>query len=170
MAKIRAIGIKGENPVDIPVVYEHSPFGTVDPSLSAKPATPTAKSSWGKLLRRIVTIGLIVAAVIGWKTYNKNKASAEVLRQAVVLVQAFPLYEDNQKYFEDSLKEFHDKAFDGAYKVGGRRSSDSFDAELYHTFLVGLYHRKASEDGRSDIAEALEEHRKTLGLQAVGFE
>lgn len=123
----------------------------------------------GKSLSRIIPIALIIAAVVGWKMYNKNQASDAVRKEAVLLVQAFPSYEENKGYFDSAFDELHDQAFDQAYKIGGRHTSSSFDEKNYLAFLVGLYHRKATNDGKADIAEALEQYRKLLDLPVVQF-
>ncbi|MEX2169739.1 MAG: hypothetical protein WD851_10540 [Pirellulales bacterium] len=122
-----------------------------------------------KLLSCIVPIAVLIAAVLGWKFYNKNQASDAVREQAVVLVQAFPGYEENKAYYDSAFDELHDKAFDGAYNMGGRRTSSSFDEEQYLTFLIGLFHRKAIADDKNDIAKALASYRQTLGLPIVEF-
>ena len=86
-----------------------------------------------------------------------------------MLVQLFPLYQENKAYFDAALNELHELAFDQAYQSGGRRTSASFDQERYHAILVALYRRKASEDGKHAIADALEEYRKSQGLPIVEF-
>ena len=123
-----------------------------------------------KILKRVVPIAILIALVIGWVSYKKSQASKAVREQAVVLVQAFPLYQENKAYYDSAFVELHDLAFDQAYKPGGRRVAASFDEERYHTMLIGLYHRKATEDGKMELADALEGLRKNLGLQVVQFE
>lgn len=122
-----------------------------------------------KVLKRVAPIAVLIAVVLAWVTYKKGQASKAVREQAVVLVQAFPGYEENKTFFDSAFTEIHDQAFDQAYKSGGRRTSSSFDQERYHTMLIGLYHRKATTDGKADIAEALTSHRQSLGLPFVEF-
>jgi hypothetical protein len=123
-----------------------------------------------KAAKSVLSIVVIIAIVLGFKFYNKSKASAAVREQAVALVQAFPEYEANKAYFDDAFDELHGQAFDQAYKMGGRRTSAKFDEDAYLAFLVGLIHRKAKSDGKSEIAESLELYRKILQLPVVSFQ
>jgi hypothetical protein len=172
MAKLRDIGIKGDRPVNVPITYDlqPSPFTTSPAPTSGSAASPsTAGNRPAKLLKRLLTIALIIAVFVGWTMYNKSKASATVREQAALLVQLFPLYRENKDYYDSALDEMHDLAFDQAYKVGGRRTSASFDQERYHAMLVAFYRRKASQDGKAEIADALEEYRKSQELPVVEF-
>ena len=40
-----------------------------------------------KFISRLLPIALVIAAVVGWKLYNKSKASDQVRQQALVLVE-----------------------------------------------------------------------------------
>lgn len=122
-----------------------------------------------KAARNGLAIVLVIAAFVGWKMYNKSKDSAAVREQAVQLVQAFPRYDENKDYYDASFDELHEEAFDQAYKVGGRRSSAKFDDTTYLAVLVALYQRKARVDGKTELAEAFELHRKALQLPPVQF-
>ncbi len=90
--------------------------------------------------------------------------------QAVALLQTFPLYEENKAYYDSAFDDLHDLAFDQPYKPGGRRTSANFDEERYRTILVGLYHRKANEDGKVDLVKSLDAYRQHHGLPIVEFQ
>ncbi|HEY7615986.1 MAG TPA: hypothetical protein VH744_04225 [Terriglobales bacterium] len=123
-----------------------------------------------KAVKSVLTIAVVIAAFVGWKMYNKNKSSAAVREQAIALVKAFPQYDENKAYYDEAFDELHGQAFDQAYKMGGRRTSASFDEKAYLTFLIGLYHRKAQADSKPEIADALELYRKMLQLPVVTFQ
>ena len=107
------------------------------------------------LLKRAVPILLIIAAVIGWKFYNKNSASAEVKEQAMALFQDLPQYEQEREFFETAVSESHDPAFNVSYSMGGRRRGSRFDNEQYHTLLLQGVMKRADAAGKTEIAEII---------------
>jgi hypothetical protein len=169
MQQIRGIAIKGDDPVNIPVSYCHFPSPSA-PQSPPPAASPRNQSSLAKAFKGIVSIAVVIAVVVGFKLYNKSKASAAVREQAFVLLQSFPQYEENKEYYDSAFDELHGKAFDHAYRLGGRRSSAAFDEEGYLAVLIALYQRRATEDGRPQIGDALDLYRKTLDLPVVEFQ
>jgi hypothetical protein len=173
MAMMRAIVIKGERPVNVPINYDIQPSPFANSPAQKSPSASnrsTAANGPTRLVKRLLPIALIIVLFVGWKMYNKSKASEKVREQAAALLQSFPLYEENKAYFDSAFNELHDLAFDQAYHVGGRRISASFDQERYHAILIALFHRKASEDGKTQIADALEKYRKSQDLPIVEFQ
>jgi hypothetical protein len=122
-----------------------------------------------KKLKGILVFAVLVAVFIGWKMYDKRKASAAVREQSVQLLHSFPKYDENKAYYDGAFDELHGEAFDQAYKMGGRRTSASFDERTYLAVLVALYQRKAKADGKAELADDLELHRAVLQLPVVEF-
>ena len=94
MAKLRAITIKGQHPVNVPIVYDvqPSPFSTPPNASSttaaAPPASvyppvaadqPAAVNRPAKFVKRVLPIALIIALFVGWTMYNKSKCQCESL-------------------------------------------------------------------------------------------
>jgi hypothetical protein len=53
--------------------------------------------------------------------------------------------------------------------LGARRTSASIEEQTYLAVLLALYQRRAKADGKPEIANALELHRKILQLPPVQF-
>jgi|688.fasta_scaffold623268_2 hypothetical protein len=123
-----------------------------------------------KIITRLLPLAVLIGIVIGFKLYSKHNASEEFRPTAASFVRAFPAYEANKAYFDLALEQFHSKAFDLAYRLGGRRTSASFDPDAYHAFLIAFIMRDAEHQGKSDIAASLNEHRDGAGLPEVEFE
>ncbi len=122
-----------------------------------------------KVIIRVVSIAVVIAVVIGFKLYNKNKASDEVRQQARVLVEQFPEYSENKDYYDSAFDRLHSKAFDQSYSLGGRRTAARFDEDKYLPILIALIQRDASQAGKTQVAESLDAHRRSLKLPQVEF-
>src|SRR5262245_2562248 len=96
---------------------------------------------------RLLPIAIVIAVFVGWKLYNKSKASDQVRQQARVLVERFPDYSDNKEYYGSAFDRLHGQAFDHSYNMGGRRTSSSFDDDKYLAVLIGLVQRDARQLG-----------------------
>jgi len=123
-----------------------------------------------KVLSRVVPIAVVIAVVVGIKLHNKGKASDQVREQVMALVREFPGYAENQAYYDEAFLACHAKGFEHSYKIGGRRTSSSFDEKRYLAILIALMKQKATEDGKTEICDLLEEHRADLSLPKVQFE
>jgi hypothetical protein len=123
-----------------------------------------------KIITRLLPLAVLIGIVIGFKLYSKHNASEEFRPTAASFVRAFPAYEANKAYFDLALEQFHSKAFDQVYRLGGQRTSASFDPDAYHAFLIAFIMRDAEHQGKSDIAASLNEHRDGAGLPEVEFE
>jgi hypothetical protein len=123
-----------------------------------------------KIITRLLPLAVLIGIVIGFKLYSKHNASEEFRPTAASFVRAFPAYEANKAYFDLALEQFHSKAFDQAYRLGGQRTSASFDPDAYHAFLIAFIMKDAEYQGKSDIAASLNEHRDGAGLPEVEFE
>ena len=75
-----------------------------------------------KIITRLLPLAVLIGIVIGFKLYSKHNASEEFRPTAASFVRAFPAYEANKAYFDLALEQFHSKAFDLAYRLGGRRT------------------------------------------------
>jgi hypothetical protein len=119
---------------------------------------------------RGVLIGVVlVAFLFGSRVWLKNSKSASARRQGVAFLQNFPQYEVNNSYYDVAFDEMHGLAFEQAYRHRSK-SIAKFDKTKYQAALVALYQRRAAEDGKSEIARALEQHRKSLNLPLVDLE
>jgi len=122
-----------------------------------------------KFVSRLIPIAIVVAAVVGWKLYNKSKASDQVRQQGRILVEAFPDYSENKDYYDSAFDRLHGQAFDHSYNMGGRHTSASFDEDKYLAVLIALVQRDAQQGGKAQIADLLDVHRKSLRLPQVEF-
>ena len=120
-----------------------------------------------KVLFRLVPFVVIIAALVGFKYYNKSKANKQIREEAFVLVQDFPRYEEFKPYYDAAFDEHHGMAFDQSYKMGARRSGSTFDSDKYVAILVALIEHDAAEDGHAEIAQSLVLYRGLNGLPAV---
>jgi hypothetical protein len=98
-------------------------------------STRAAKAPASGGMKHLGTIGSIVIALVvvfGLKFYNKSKASDEVKQE---IYAAFAEAED-QTLIRKLIDRHHDRCFDAAYTMGGRRSGGKFDEKKYATSMI----------------------------------
>lgn len=108
-----------------------------------------------RIVKQVLGIALAIAAVVGWKFYNKSESSSDVRNAIASWIQATPVYEENKDYIDGLLSSVHDEAFDQTYRMGGRRSRTRFDANEYVRLVFTGMASRADEDGRPEIAAAV---------------
>jgi hypothetical protein len=99
---------------------------------------------------------VVIAAIFGYKFYNKNSLSEDYRKQAHALVERCDLYAANKDYVDSLCDDAHDTAFGEAYHMGlGRRDRSTFDEDVYAMELIKGMIQQATADGSTHIAESL---------------
>lgn len=90
-----------------------------------------------KFLIRVVGIVLVVSAVVGYKTYQKNQLSLEVKEIAYSSIQKTPEYLKHKELIDKMFDSAHRHAFDSAYAYK-KRGSGTFDMQRYMSTLENV--------------------------------
>lgn len=94
----------------------------------------------------------MIALVIGFKMFNKMRASSEIKEKAVAELQADLGSTLGEDYVKELVDYAHPDAMDAAYKLGGRRKSDTFDQDAYSQVLFSKMAEKLKADGKPEMA------------------
>ena len=112
-------------------------------------------------------VGIVVALLIGgglfWMKFNdKNNDEQDLRNIAYAVLETAPGFDDHESDYEYYFELFHDETFERHYRMGGRRTSASFDEDAYWTELLAEMIRSASADGKAEVATGLTELRDNL--------
>ena len=108
-------------------------------------------------LKRFGGFVIAVAVVLGFKFWAQGDTSKEVHAATQSWIVEAKGYDADSEYYEKILKEAHEEAFGGSYKIGTKRKKASFDDEKYFAEVFAGMQKRAQADGRSDVAQALQE-------------
>lgn len=111
---------------------------------------------------KFIGIIIVIAIVVGFKFYNKGKASDDIRSQTIEIVQAMPGYEENQAYIDSILEPCFATAFEASYDMGGRRRSAKFDQDKYITTLFDNLMERSKQDGKEDLAIRFKVYKMVL--------
>ena len=109
-----------------------------------------------KFLSRGGVLVIAIAAIIGFKFWNKSSDSNEAKSQATQVIQGWPEYSRDAAYYDQLIETAHERAFDSAYSMGGRRRSAEFDAGEYLYKLLVFMSERAKADGRPEVYALLQ--------------
>ena len=110
---------------------------------------------------RIVRIAVFGAIAIGVAFYVRMSRRSELGEKAKatanqILTQAEG-YETHRKFFELYSDLAHSSALEEAYTIGGRRTRDTFDENVYMGVFFGKLMNRARDDNKQDIVKMLQE-------------
>ena len=81
-----------------------------------------------KGLTKFIGIIIVVAIVVGFKFYKKERFSENIKSQSIEIIQKIPGYDENKTYIDSIFESSFDKAFEGSY--------DTFISKFTHEHLV----------------------------------
>lgn len=110
---------------------------------------------------------LIAGAVIGYKFHAKNSTNAELHDSIIKVFENIPQYETEKEYVTKIFDEAHAHAFEAAYKMGGRRTSTSFDKDRYLNLLLTEMTTHASTDKHNELVVSLTAVKAVFEKQAA---
>ena len=73
-----------------------------------------------KAVQTVLVIIVVIAAIVGWKFYNKSQDKTEIKAQLVEVC-------DKEDACIKAVEEHYSACFDDSYKMGGRREGSSID-------------------------------------------
>ena len=104
-----------------------------------------------------IVIALLIGSGVVWMKYSdKGNSSAEVREAMLAIIASAPDYAEHQPYYQTLLDRHHELLFDEHYKMGGRRSSGSFDAQQYAETLFQAMANDAKREGHEAEAGFLQ--------------
>ncbi|MFQ5505231.1 MAG: hypothetical protein ACE5F1_10590 [Planctomycetota bacterium] len=106
-------------------------------------------------LNRAIGIVVVIAAVVGYKFYNKSTQSSEVKRTSATWFLNAPGYAKSKAVFDSLLDECHEVAFKKSYSMGGRRRAAKFNADAYAKILFSTMKSRAEARGHPEIAKSI---------------
>lgn len=121
-----------------------------------------------KGLTKFIGIIIVVAIVVGFKFYKKERFSENIKSQSIEIIQKIPGYDENKTYIDSIFESSFDKAFEGSYDIGGRRRGAKFDENKYITMLFDNLIGKAKLDGKEDLAKKFHVYKILLTTSKEG--
>ncbi len=116
-----------------------------------------------------IIVALIIAAVaVGLKYSNKSDESGHIRGLVTELLVTMPDYDEAGPWYEGLADTHHEAAFTHHYKMGGRRTSSSFDQMAYIHELLDQMAKTADQQNQSVRAGYLRELRKTVYVEPAG--
>lgn len=119
-------------------------------------------------LSTILFIAIAVAAVLGWKLYNKASTSSKIERDLIAYIASHDLQPEDLAFCESRVHEIHPDIFDSCYRLGGRRSGAKFDQEKYVHSMLGRLAADANQAGRPTLGATLTILDATTTLEPAG--
>ncbi len=105
---------------------------------------------------------MVLAAVLGLKFYNKSSTDTEVLNDMRNLIGKMELEPADAEYLNTVLDREHQKAFDDAYTMGGRRRSSTLDEEKYVNNIFQALIADCRSNDKGELADFLAEAQKII--------
>lgn len=113
-------------------------------------------------LNKFIGIIIVVAIIVGFKSYNKSKAADDIRSQTIEIVQAMPGYDENKQYIDSIFGPCFETAFEASYDMGGRRRSAKFDQDNYITTLFDNLMTRSERDGKEELARRFKVYNMIL--------
>lgn len=107
-------------------------------------------------MKKLFSIALVVALVVGLKVFNKGRDGDTIRAEAYELMTSLPDYSAHASFFEEAFPRAHKAAFEEAYSMGGRRKGASLDESAYLSVLFSSLARQARAGGEPDLAASVE--------------
>lgn len=101
---------------------------------------------WGAAILVAVVIGF------GFRMWSKAGDNAQVKQEMIDVVAAFPNYQEKRAYYHRLIDRHHAAAFEASYALGGRRQSNSFDAERYVVSISKAMGETARSEGELEVS------------------
>ena len=134
--------------------------------LLADPLHYVRTNTMRNFLFSALPIVVIIAVLIGVKTYNKTEAASEIKTQVYKVLSQLQGHANDPGYFRSLVDDNHDEAFKPAYDVGGRYRSATFNRRQYFERLHSLMVEQARRDGRDWVSRSLR-NGKSVFLSAA---
>ncbi len=110
-----------------------------------------------------IIVALVIAAIaIGLKFSNKSDESEHTREQVYELLHTLPDYDQAGPWYVGLVDTHHEAAFSHHYKMGGRRTSASFDQMAYIHELLDLMAADAERQNQTERAGYIRELRETV--------
>lgn len=108
-------------------------------------------------MKRFLLTIVAVAAILGFKFYNRNSLSHEIHDSVAKVVLKIPGYESDKAYFDKLFDDAHDVAFSAAFHMGGRHQSDRFERATYAQTLFSTMATRANAEKHETAGKFLEQ-------------
>ncbi len=107
----------------------------------------------------IALLVLLVAGVLGgvlWhKSQERARCAAGAKEAAVALLRHTPAFKNDEVYVRRLIDESHKAAFDASFAGGGLFAPSSYDEQAYLEALWREITRRATDDNRPEVVDAL---------------
>ena len=98
---------------------------------------------------------LAIAALLGWRFYQKSGDASEVHDGGLEAVLSWAHEGATEAQLRPLFEACHESAFEDAYRMGGRRRGASFDSDAYYANLFGCMEQRARAAGDGALADAV---------------
>ncbi len=96
-----------------------------------------------------IVVALVIAGVlVGLRFSNKDELAADTRVQVTELLMNLPDYNEAGPYYEGLADTYHEAIFDQHHKMGGRRTSSSFDSMGYIHELLEMMANDAERNNQ----------------------
>lgn len=106
-------------------------------------------------MRKVIGIGVAIVVIVGLKFYNRgadDKAVLDDMKQVIAQVSSSP---EETTYLNRILEKEHQRAFDAAYDMGGRRRSATLDEDKYLNTVFTAMISQCERDKKKPLANKL---------------
>lgn len=113
-----------------------------------------------------IIVALVIASVVvGFQYSNKGELADETRVQVSELLLTLPDYDEAGAYYEGLADVHHEGAFEHHHKMGGRRTSSSFDSMGYIRELLELMAKDAESSNQEVRAGYLRQLKSEVYIE-----
>jgi hypothetical protein len=106
-------------------------------------------------MQKVGGVIVVIVILVGLKFWHRSDDSAEILADMKEVIAQLNVDEADAKYLEQMLEREHQRAFDAAYDMGGRRRRATFDEKQYLVQVLGAMAKQCDRDRSPEIADKL---------------
>lgn len=117
-------------------------------------------------MKNFVALLLLVAVGVGVYVYLQNNASDNVRMQMAGIINDMKIPPKWKEDAQAMLADVHEKAFDAALDIS-QRLGRKFDDKAYYDKVFELMEQRATEEGKTDLADKLAEQKKLFSLKVT---
>jgi len=113
-------------------------------------------------VKKVVGFVVVLVVLVGIKFFTRSGDKEEILADMKKLVVRIEGYDQHAEYLDKLLEREHNRVFDKAYDMGGRRRGASFDETKYLGEVLTGMAADCERTKRTDLANSLRQYRDTL--------
>jgi hypothetical protein len=106
-------------------------------------------------MRKIIGIGVVIVLLVGLKFYHKGEDDKAVLADMKSIVAELGASPADTAYLNKILDREHQRAFDAAYDIGGRRRAAKLDEDKYIQAIFKAMISQCNKDKKKQLADKL---------------